>query len=53
MISTRNLLTVAVACVIGLLPWIVAARDRQLQCGDRGAASEARTPELVDVPRHV
>jgi CO dehydrogenase/acetyl-CoA synthase alpha subunit len=26
MISTRNLLTVGVACVIGLLPWVVAAQ---------------------------
>ena len=52
MISTRNLLTVAVACVIGLLPWIVAHR-----IDNYSAVTEARLlkpdPELVDVPRHV
>ena len=36
MISTRNLLTVAVACVIGLLPWVVTARGSTTTVGDRG-----------------
>ncbi len=38
MISTRNLLTVAVACVIGLLPWIVAAQG----IDNYSAVTEAR-----------
>ena len=38
MISTRKLLTVAVACVIGLLPWIVAAQG----IDNHSAVTEAR-----------
>ena len=38
MISTRNLLTVAVACVIGLLPWIVTAQG----IDNYSAVTEAR-----------
>src|SRR5499426_4594781 len=38
MMSTRNLLTVAVACVIGLLPWIVAAQG----IDNYSAVTEAR-----------
>jgi alcohol dehydrogenase (cytochrome c) len=38
MISTRNLLTVAVACVIGLLPWVVTAQG----IDNYSAVTEAR-----------
>src|SRR5499426_3070885 len=38
MISTRNLLTVAVACVIGLLPWVVTAHG----IDNYSAVTEAR-----------
>jgi alcohol dehydrogenase (cytochrome c) len=38
MISTRNLLTVGVACVIGLLPWVVAAQG----IDNYSAVTEAR-----------